>query len=55
LLKLDGKGRIATGADADLVCLDAQHRVRHVMARGEWMVQDQVPVVTGLFDEEGKR
>lgn len=55
LLKLDGKGRIAAGADADLVCLDAQHRVRHVMARGEWMVQDQVPVVTGLFDEEGMR
>jgi len=54
LLKLEGKGRVAVGADADLVCLDEQHRVRHVMARGQWMVQDQVPVVTGLFEEEGK-
>ena len=51
LLKLDGKGSIAPGADADLVCLDQQGRVRHVMARGRWMVQDRVPVATGLFDE----
>jgi len=49
-LKLSGKGRIEVGADADLVCLDDDHRVRHVMARGRWMVQDQSPVVQGLFD-----
>jgi beta-aspartyl-dipeptidase (metallo-type) len=51
LLRLSGKGRIAAGADADLVCLDSDYRVRHVMARGEWMVQDRLPVTTGLFDE----
>jgi beta-aspartyl-dipeptidase (metallo-type) len=51
LLKLDNKGRIEAGADADFVCLDEALDVRHVMARGQWMVQDQVPVVKGLFEE----
>jgi len=50
LLKLRGKGRIEVGADADFVCLDEEHSVRHVMARGQWMVQDHSPVVQGLFD-----
>ena len=50
LLKLEGKGRIEVGADADFVCLDEGHRVRHVMARGQWMVQDHSAVVKGLFE-----
>jgi len=50
LLRLPGKGRIAAGLDADLVCLDEHHRVRHVMAGGRWMVQDGSPVVRGLFE-----
>ena len=50
LLKLEGKGRIETGADADFVCLDEGHRVRHVMARGQWMIQDHSAVVKGLFE-----
>jgi beta-aspartyl-dipeptidase (metallo-type) len=51
LLKLENKGSIESGADADFVCLDDALNVRHVMARGKWMVQDQVPVVKGLFDD----
>jgi beta-aspartyl-dipeptidase (metallo-type) len=50
LLRLQGKGRIEAGADADLVCLDDLHRVRHVMARGQWMVQDQSALLQGLFE-----
>jgi beta-aspartyl-dipeptidase (metallo-type) len=50
LLKLENKGRIEAGADADLVCLDQDHRVRHVMARGRWMVQDQAVLVHGTFE-----
>ena len=51
LLRLENKGRIEAGADADFVCLGDALDVRHVMARGRWMVQDQVPLVHGLFEE----
>jgi beta-aspartyl-dipeptidase (metallo-type) len=50
LLRLPGKGRLAVGADADLVCLDEHQGVRHVMARGRWMVQHGTPLRTGLFE-----
>jgi beta-aspartyl-dipeptidase (metallo-type) len=50
LLKLANKGCIEPGADADLVCLGEALEVRHVMARGRWMVQDQVALVQGLFE-----
>ena len=51
LLKLENKGRIEVGADADFVCLGEALEVRHVMAGGRWMVQDQVAVVQGLFED----
>ncbi len=51
LLKLPGKGRISAGADADLVCLDEPLQIRHVMARGQWMVRDGIPVVKGRFED----
>jgi beta-aspartyl-dipeptidase (metallo-type) len=50
LLKLENKGRIEAGADADFVCLGNAFEVSHVMARGQWMVKDQVPVVQGMFE-----
>ena len=50
-LRLTGKGRIAAGADADLVCLDEAYGVRHVMAGGRWLVQDGAPVARGTFED----
>ncbi len=52
LLRLPGKGRIALGADADLVALDGRGRVRHVMARGAWHLLDGRQVRRGRFEQE---
>ncbi|MDH3759508.1 MAG: beta-aspartyl-peptidase [Gammaproteobacteria bacterium] len=51
LLKLDQKGNIATGLDADLVVLDEQNQVDGVMARGVWQVKNARQLVSGLFEE----
>jgi beta-aspartyl-dipeptidase (metallo-type) len=48
-LRLAGKGILASGADADLVVLDAVGCARDVMALGVWHVRDGKPVVRGAF------
>ena len=53
LLRLPGKGVIAVDADADLVVLDAAHRITDVMALGAWHVRDGVPVRAGTFEGAG--
>jgi beta-aspartyl-dipeptidase (metallo-type) len=50
LLRLSGKGRVAVGADADLLILDAEGSVAEVMVRGRWLVRGGVPVVRGTFE-----
>lgn len=50
LLRLEHKGRIEAGADADLVVLDDAAGVADVMAGGRWMVREGRPVATGPFE-----
>ena len=49
-LRLQRKGMVRVGFDADFSILDAEHRVVDVMARGRWHVHDGQPVVTGTFE-----
>jgi beta-aspartyl-dipeptidase (metallo-type) len=51
LLRLPGKGRLAVGADADLVVLSAEHRIDHVMALGRWHRFAGAARVQGPFEK----
>jgi beta-aspartyl-dipeptidase (metallo-type) len=51
ILKLGGKGRLAPGADADLVLLDAKTlEIRGVIAKGRWLMRDGEVLVRGTFE-----
>jgi beta-aspartyl-dipeptidase (metallo-type) len=50
LLRLERKGRLTEGADADLVVLDREGAVADVMARGQWHVRAGRAVVRGTFE-----
>jgi beta-aspartyl-dipeptidase (metallo-type) len=50
LLRLDAKGRIAVGADADLVVLDATGNAQTVIILGEVHVQGGVAIRRGTFE-----
>jgi beta-aspartyl-dipeptidase (metallo-type) len=52
LLRLELKGRLDVGVDADLVVLKSDHSVQHVMARGRWHRFNGQPRIQGPFEKE---
>ena len=54
VLKLGHKGRIAPGADADLLLTDERFQIQHVYAKGEQVVRDGEAIVFGTFEHNGR-
>ncbi len=50
-LRLDSKGAIRVGADADLVLLDRELEIHTVLARGQVMVRDHRILRLGTFEQ----
>lgn len=52
LLRLGSKGTIATGQDADMVLLGADHSIESVMIAGRWHRRDNQQLITGNFEQK---
>ena len=52
LLRLHAKGRIAPGADADLLVLDESNRICDVMVLGSWHLRNREQQRLGRFEHE---
>ena len=50
LMNFHKKGRIKVGADADILILDNNKRIEHVMAMGQWHVKHKQQVRKGTFE-----
>jgi beta-aspartyl-dipeptidase (metallo-type) len=51
ILKLQRKGSLYEGYDADLCVLDSSYNLVHVMARGEWMMKNSQIVKKGAYEK----
>lgn len=50
VLKLKRKGRVATGLDADLLLMNRELEVIHLLAGGSWMVRDKQLLRKGSYE-----
>ena len=50
ILKLPGKGFISTGMDADLLFLDPEMKMIHLLAMGEWVARDGQVIKKGAYE-----
>lgn len=55
ILKLDQKGRIAKGNDADLLLIDDDFGIVHMTAMGNWMIRDGEIQKYGSYENSGKK
>jgi beta-aspartyl-dipeptidase (metallo-type) len=51
ILRLPGKGRIRVGHDADLVVLDENDEIRHLLMNGVPAVREGQPLIKGTFED----
>lgn len=50
LMNFHKKGRVEVGADADILILDENNRIEHVMAMGQWHVKHKQQLLKGTFE-----
>ena len=50
ILKLSGKGFISIGMDADLLFLDQEMKMNHLLAMGKWAVKDGTVIKKGTYE-----
>lgn len=50
ILKLPNKGFISAGMDADLLFLDPDMQMVHLIAMGKWVVRDGIVVKKGAYE-----
>lgn len=50
LMNFNRKGQLQVGHDADIIVLDANNRIQHVMALGQWHVFEGQQVIKGTFE-----
>ncbi|MCK4664466.1 MAG: beta-aspartyl-peptidase [Bacteroidales bacterium] len=50
ILKLNNKGRVMVGKDADVVLLDSEYRIYHLIAMGQFMIKDAKILKKGAYE-----
>jgi beta-aspartyl-dipeptidase (metallo-type) len=50
ILKLPGKGLVSAGMDADLLFLDPEMKIVHLLVMGKWAVRDGLVVKKGTYE-----
>ena len=50
ILKLPGKGFISQGMDADLLFLDSEMKMVHLLAMGKWVVRNGEVIKKGMYE-----
>ena len=52
LLRLQKKGQIKVGNDADFVILDKDNNIESVMALGQWHQKNYKTIIHGCFEQQ---
>lgn len=50
ILKLNSKGRIQTGLDADVLLIDKNLELQGVIAMGKWLMKDKKHIIKGTYE-----